>query len=185
MFRVLRGLTYAPRGSARPIANAVWAAFGRPDQVADPGFIPRYLSFDSALYESLFAKREMMSLGLDLSKSAASEIANGIATAWPYILLVVGAGSALLRLAAHGCCAGLDQSDDVGRPAEAAAVPAGGLRRVPDLLPRGAGRLLHRPDPCANRPTDLHHALALRDPDRNAVVTAGDDPTELGALLPA
>jgi YidC/Oxa1 family membrane protein insertase len=93
MFRVLRGLTYSPRGSARPIANAVWAVFGRPDQVADPGFIPRYVSFDSALYESLFAKREMMSLGLDLSKSAASEIVNGIVDAWPYILLVVVLGA--------------------------------------------------------------------------------------------
>ncbi len=63
MFTVLRGLTYVPQGSARPIVDAVWAVFGRPDQVTDPGFIPRYLSYDSALYESLFAKREMMSLG--------------------------------------------------------------------------------------------------------------------------
>jgi YidC/Oxa1 family membrane protein insertase len=93
MFRILRGLTYAPRGAARPIADAVWAAFGRPDQVADPGFIPRYLSFDSALYESLFAKREMMSLGVDLSKSAASEIVNGIGGALPYLLLVAVLGA--------------------------------------------------------------------------------------------
>jgi YidC/Oxa1 family membrane protein insertase len=93
MFHVLRGLIYAPRGPARPIADAVWAVFGRPDQVADPGFIPRYVSFDSALYESLFAKREMMSLGIDLSKSAASEIANGIIDAWPYIVLVVVLGA--------------------------------------------------------------------------------------------
>jgi YidC/Oxa1 family membrane protein insertase len=93
MFRVLRGLIYAPRGPARPIADAVWAVCGRADQVADPGFIPRYVSFDSALYESLFAKREMMSLGIDLSKSAASEIANGIIDAWPYIVLVVVLGA--------------------------------------------------------------------------------------------
>ena len=92
MFRVLQGLTYAPRGSARPIAEAVWAALGRSDQVRDPGFIPRFLPFDSALYESLFAEREMMSLGLDLSTSAASALANGIA-AWPYVLLVVVLGA--------------------------------------------------------------------------------------------
>src|SRR6186713_418983 len=41
MFRVLRGLTYAPRGAARPISDAVWGAFERPDEVANPGFIPR------------------------------------------------------------------------------------------------------------------------------------------------
>jgi YidC/Oxa1 family membrane protein insertase len=93
MFRVLRGLTYAPRGSARPVADAVWAAFERPDEVADPGFIPRYLSLDSALYKSLYGKHEMMSLGLDLSKSAAIEITNGFVAALPYVLLVVVLGA--------------------------------------------------------------------------------------------
>ena len=78
MFRVLRGLTYAPRGSARPIADAVWAAFGRPDQVADPGFIPRFLPVDSPLYESLFAEHKMMSMGIDLARSAAQELLDGV-----------------------------------------------------------------------------------------------------------
>jgi YidC/Oxa1 family membrane protein insertase len=98
MFRVLRGLTYTPHGSARPIANAVWGAFGRPDQVADPGFIPRYMALDSPLYEALFGEREMLSLGLDLSKSAASEITDGVITAWPYILLVVVLGALYFAL---------------------------------------------------------------------------------------
>jgi YidC/Oxa1 family membrane protein insertase len=93
MFRVLRGLTYAPRGSARPISDAVWSAFDRPDEVADPGFIPRYLSIDSALYKSLYGLHEMMSLGLDLSKSAAIEITNGFVAALPYVLLVVVLGA--------------------------------------------------------------------------------------------
>ena len=66
-----------------------WGAFGNAEEVADPGFIPRYLATDSALYQSLFGKHEMLSLGLDLSKSAAEEVANGFATAIPYILLVV------------------------------------------------------------------------------------------------
>ena len=33
-------LTYAPRGAARPISDAVWGAFERPDEVADPGSSP-------------------------------------------------------------------------------------------------------------------------------------------------
>ena len=98
MFRVLRGLTYAPRGSARPIADAVWSAFGRPDQIADPGFVPRFLPVDSPLYESLFAEREMMSLGVDLAKSAAEELVDGVVAAWPYLLLVVGLGALYLIL---------------------------------------------------------------------------------------
>ncbi len=93
MFHVLRGLTYAPRGSARPIADAVWAALGRPDQIANPGFVPRYLSVDSPLYEALFAEREMMSLGVELARSAAQELVDGVGGAWPYLLLVVGLGA--------------------------------------------------------------------------------------------
>ena len=93
MFHVLRGVTYAPRGSARPVADAVWAAFDRPDQIADPGFIPRYLSVDSPLYEALFAEREMMSLGVDLARSAAQELVDGVVAAWPYLMLVAGLGA--------------------------------------------------------------------------------------------
>jgi len=88
MFRVLRGLTYAPRGAARPISDAVWGAFNRPDEVANPGFIPRYLAIDSALYQSLFGEHSMMSLGLDLSKNAAEAVAESFGTGLPYVLLV-------------------------------------------------------------------------------------------------
>ena len=93
MFRILRGLTYAPRGAARPISDAVWGALERPDEVVKPGFIPRYLSLDSALYQSLFGKHEMMSWGFDLSKAAAAEITNGFVAALPYVLLVVLLGA--------------------------------------------------------------------------------------------
>ena len=89
MFRILRGVAYIPSGSARPVSDAVWGAFGNAEEVADPGFIPRYLATDSALYESLFGKHEMVSLGLDLSKSAAVHVADGFVSALPYILLVV------------------------------------------------------------------------------------------------
>jgi YidC/Oxa1 family membrane protein insertase len=93
MFRVLRGLAYRPSGAARPVADAVWSAFDRPDEVLDPGFIPRYLAIDSALYESLFGEQSIMTLGLDLSKSAAEAVAEGFGTGIWYVLLVVLLGA--------------------------------------------------------------------------------------------
>jgi YidC/Oxa1 family membrane protein insertase len=93
MFRILRGLVYEPRGAALPVAQAVWGAFERPEEVADPGFIPRYLALDSALYESLFGQHSMMALGLDLSKSAAQAFADGFANSFWYIMLVVILGA--------------------------------------------------------------------------------------------
>jgi YidC/Oxa1 family membrane protein insertase len=89
MFRVLRGMAYSPRGAAAPVADAVWGAFNRPDEIADPGFIPRYLAIDSALYKSLFGEQSIMSFGLDLSKSAAEAVADGFGTGIWYVLLVV------------------------------------------------------------------------------------------------
>jgi YidC/Oxa1 family membrane protein insertase len=89
MFRVLRGLTYAPRGAARPVAETVWRALGDKAEAADPGFIPRYLSLDSAMYTSLFSRHTMPSLGLDLSKSAANQITAGFGHSIVYVLLVV------------------------------------------------------------------------------------------------
>jgi YidC/Oxa1 family membrane protein insertase len=96
MFRVLRGLTYAPRGAARPVAESVWSAFpgeAAAAQAVDPGFIPRYLAVDSALYESLFGRFDMPSLGLDLSLSAAEAVAEGFTTGIWYVLLVVLLGA--------------------------------------------------------------------------------------------
>jgi YidC/Oxa1 family membrane protein insertase len=89
MFRVLRGLAYRPIGAARPVSDAIWGAFSRPDEVADPGFIPRYLAVDSALYQSVFGEQSIMSLGLDISKSAAQAVADGFGTGIWYVLLVV------------------------------------------------------------------------------------------------
>ena len=93
MFRVLRGMAYKPVGAARPVSDAVWRAFRRPDEVLDPGFIPRYLAIDSALYQSLFGEQSIMSLGLDLSKSAAEAVAEGFGTGIWYVLLVVLLGA--------------------------------------------------------------------------------------------
>ena len=93
MFRVLRGWAYRPIGAARPVSDAVCAAFERPDEVANPGFIPRYLPIDSALYESLFGEQSIMTFGLDLAKSAAQAVADGFGTGIWYVLLVVLLGA--------------------------------------------------------------------------------------------
>ncbi|MEO1056729.1 MAG: YidC/Oxa1 family membrane protein insertase, partial [Actinomycetota bacterium] len=89
MFRILRGLIYTPRGAAGPVAERVWLAFDNPSEAADPGFIPRYLSTDSDLYLSLFGERDMISLGLDLSRSALEAVADGFGGGIIYVLLVV------------------------------------------------------------------------------------------------
>jgi YidC/Oxa1 family membrane protein insertase len=93
MFRVLRGMAYRPVGAARPVSDAVWTAFARPDEVADPGFIPRYLAIDSSLYQALFGEQSIMSLGLDLSKSAAEAVGEGFGSGIWYVLLVVLLGA--------------------------------------------------------------------------------------------
>jgi len=91
MFRVLRGLTYAPRGSAEPIADTVYDVVGRSGEV--DGFIPRYLSVDSALFQSLYGKLDMVELGLDLSQSPFEAISADPVTGIVYALLVVGLGA--------------------------------------------------------------------------------------------
>jgi YidC/Oxa1 family membrane protein insertase len=93
MFRVLRGLAYRPTGAARPVSDAIWGAFNRPDEVLEPGFVPRYLAIDSALYQSVFGEQSIMSLGLDLSKSAAEAVADGFGSGIWYVLLVVVLGA--------------------------------------------------------------------------------------------
>ncbi len=89
MFRVLHGLTYKPHDAALPVAATVWRAFGNEAQAQDPGFIPRYLSVDSALYQALFGQHSMPSLGIDLSKSALTALSDGFGQAIIYVLLVV------------------------------------------------------------------------------------------------
>jgi len=67
--------------------------FDNAEQAADPGFVPRYLAVDSALYESLFGEHTMPSLGLDLSLSAAEAVGQGFGKGLPYVLLVVFLGA--------------------------------------------------------------------------------------------
>ena len=53
------------------------------------GFIPRYLSVDSGLFQSLYGKFDMMELGLDLSLSPFEAIQDNAVTGVVYALLVV------------------------------------------------------------------------------------------------
>ena len=93
MFRILHGLTYKPTGAAEPIANAVFRAA---EQVppTELGFVPRYISDSSELFQSLsaegkFNKTEMVSFGLDLAKSPVQALSEGFSTGFVYALLVV------------------------------------------------------------------------------------------------
>lgn len=55
----------------------------------DGTFDPKYLSEDSALYEALDGATEMLSLGLDLSRSAASALQDGFLDGLPYIAMII------------------------------------------------------------------------------------------------
>ncbi|MBA3287262.1 MAG: membrane protein insertase YidC [Acidimicrobiia bacterium] len=90
MFRILHGLTYRPVGAARPAARAVLIAAGRDS--SEFGFLPRYISHQTELFDSLVGQREMNSIGLDLARSAATALGDGFATGLPYALLVVALG---------------------------------------------------------------------------------------------
>ncbi len=88
MFRILHGLTYQPIGAAAPITQGVLAATTGQTS-ADLGFVPRYISHDSELYQSLFMQTEMKSFGLDLAKSPIQALADGFGQGLVYALLVV------------------------------------------------------------------------------------------------
>ena len=51
--------------------------------------MPRYISHDSELYQSLFDQTEMKSFGLDLAKSPAQALGDGLGQGLVYALLVV------------------------------------------------------------------------------------------------
>ncbi len=90
MFRLLRGWTYTPTGSADPIADATLRALG--DESPDPGFIPRYLSRDSQLFQDIYDQTAIRELNIDLSQSPFEAIQNSPATGLGYALLVVVLG---------------------------------------------------------------------------------------------
>jgi YidC/Oxa1 family membrane protein insertase len=92
MFRILTGLTYEPAGANAVVARAVLRAGGE-DPTAPIGFLPRYLSEDSDLYQSLVRKTEMLSFGLDLSISPAEALGDSLGKGLIYALIVVLLGA--------------------------------------------------------------------------------------------
>src|SRR5688572_8727982 len=90
MFRVLHGLTYRPAGAQAVISNGVLAAADQPTSNS-LGFVPRYISHSSELFQSLFNADppEMVSFGIDLAISPAEALSESLATGLIYALLVV------------------------------------------------------------------------------------------------
>jgi len=86
MFRILHGMTYEPVGGDALVAQSVLDA-GRDTRPI--GFVPRYLSTGSDLYQSLVRSETMTSFGLDLSKSAKEMLGIDFAKGLIYASLVV------------------------------------------------------------------------------------------------
>jgi YidC/Oxa1 family membrane protein insertase len=89
MFQILMGLTYRPTGGNLLVAEAVLRAGGDGEPV---GFLPRYLSQGSELYQSLVRQEEMSAFGLDLSLSAAQMLGENFARGLLYASLVAFLG---------------------------------------------------------------------------------------------
>lgn len=86
MFRILHGLTFRPSGDSVPMAHAIYAAAGAPR--AELGFLPRYISHDSDLFQSLVGQTEMRSFGLDLAKTSIQAMTDNFGTGLIYVLIV-------------------------------------------------------------------------------------------------
>jgi YidC/Oxa1 family membrane protein insertase len=90
MFRILYGLTFRPSGGSGALAQGIYAAVGK---FGEPvGFLPRYISHDSELFQSLVGQHEMRSLGLDLAKSPFAALGDSFGTGLIYLGLVVVLG---------------------------------------------------------------------------------------------
>ena len=89
MFRILNGMTYKPAGGNELVAEAVLRAGGDTREI---GFMPRYLSHGSELYQSLVRNETMTSFGLDLSKSPAEMLGTDFARGLLYAALVAVLG---------------------------------------------------------------------------------------------
>jgi YidC/Oxa1 family membrane protein insertase len=86
MFRVLYGLTYKPSGGSGALAQGIYAAAGK---FGEPvGFLPRYISHDTELFQSLVGQTEMVSFGLDLAKSPFAALGDSFGMGLIYLGLV-------------------------------------------------------------------------------------------------
>lgn len=88
MFRIMLGLTYRPSGANEEVAQAVLRAGGAENPEA-VGFVPRYISTSSSMFESLVHQDEMLSFGLDLSLSPAQALGENFARGLIYAAMVV------------------------------------------------------------------------------------------------
>jgi YidC/Oxa1 family membrane protein insertase len=86
MFRILHGMTYHPIGGDALVAQSVLDAGGDTRPI---GFVPRYLSTSSELYQSLVRSETMTSFGLDLSKSTKEMLGIDFGKGLIYASLVV------------------------------------------------------------------------------------------------
>jgi YidC/Oxa1 family membrane protein insertase len=85
MWRVLFGLT------RQCAANGLVTAGGT--ETCAPGtFLPKYLDHSSELYTSLLNKKQMLSVGLDLSEKAYRIIQQNVVRGLPYLALVIIVG---------------------------------------------------------------------------------------------
>lgn len=93
MFRILRGWTYKPSShdDVEPLANATFQATGASAEQFT-GFIPRYMSVGSDLFQAIYQKTRIDEIGLDLGQSPAEAIIDNPATGVIYALLVVALG---------------------------------------------------------------------------------------------
>jgi YidC/Oxa1 family membrane protein insertase len=91
MFRILTGMTYEPTGGNELVARAVLNA-GGVDPAEPIGFMPRYLSHTSELYDSLARATEMSSLGLDLAVSPSDMLGQDFGRGLLYAAIVAVLG---------------------------------------------------------------------------------------------
>ena len=100
MYRVVDGLTrrtteigtqlgFTSRRYADSVSGGVPTYAETPIARGDLPFDPDFLSRDSALYEHLSADVEMVSLGVDLSRSTSTVISESIVSALPYLLMLL------------------------------------------------------------------------------------------------
>jgi YidC/Oxa1 family membrane protein insertase len=81
LYNVIRGLT-----NRQSLLDATLAG----DPSLGGTFDPKYLDESSELYVSLHQSREMEAFGIDLARTPMQAMSDGLGTAWPYLLLVVG-----------------------------------------------------------------------------------------------
>lgn len=93
LFQVVRGLTRRESEVGLAIGDAVERAPGVPvSEFGDRVFNPAYLDTGSVLYQDLSVATDMVSFGLDLSRSASEALGDSIIGGIPYLLLVIGVG---------------------------------------------------------------------------------------------